>query len=150
MSEEKGSRTPRQLAADRENRVIAEKIELGTAYHESVTVRWTDRQEHVVEVYALSTRQFREAVKKSGLTSNQLDKLSKLAQKLSEETKAKKQLEDVDLDRFDKLQDFLAEVAALAVKDPPDVLAMLAPGEDLKIGAKALEITNPPKTLRSS
>jgi hypothetical protein len=135
-----------QIAADRENRAIAEKIELGTAYHESMTVRWTDRQDHVVEVYALSTRQFRDAVKKSGLTSNQLEKLSRLAQKLSEQTKAKKQLDDVDLDRFDKLQDFLAEIAAAAVKDPPDILAMLAPSEDLKIGAKALEITNPPKT----
>ena len=146
MSQEKDHRTPREIAADTENRAIAERIELGTAYHESVTVRWTDRQEHVVEVYALSTRQFRDAVKKSGLTSNQLDKLSKLAQKLSDQTKAKKTLEDVDLDRFDKLQDFLAEVAAAAVKDPPDILAMLAPGEDLKIGAKVLEITNPPKT----
>jgi hypothetical protein len=145
-----------QIAADRENRTIAEKIELGTAYHESMTVRWTDRQDHVVEVYALSTRQFREAVKKSGLTSNQLEKLSKLAQKLSEQTKANqklieqgkapKQLEDVDLDRFDKLQDFLAEVAAVAVKEPPDILSLLAPSEDLKIGAKALELTNPPKT----
>jgi len=144
--EERDHRTPTQIAADRENRKIAEKIELGTAYHESMTVRWTDRQEHVVEVYALSTRQFREAVKKSGLTSNQLEKLSKLAQKLSEQTKAKKQLDDVDLDRFDKLQDFLAEVAALAVKEPADILSLLAPSEDLKIGAKALEITNPPKT----
>jgi hypothetical protein len=144
--EEKEHRTPRQLVADKENREIAERIELGTAYHESVTVRWTDRQQHTVEVYALNTRQFRDAVKKSGLTSNQLEKLSKLAQKLSEQTKDKKTLEDVDLDRFDKLQDFLSEVAAAAVKDPPDILAMLAPGEDLKIGAKALEITNPPKT----
>jgi len=144
--EETDHRTPRQLAADKENRAIAEKIELGTAYHESVTVRWTDRQEHTVEVYALNGRQFRDAVKNSGLTSNQLDKLSKLAQKLSDQTKAKKTLEDIDLDRFDKLQDFLAEIAAAAVKDPPDILSMLAPGEDLKVGAKALEITNPPKT----
>ena len=144
--EERDHRTSRQIAADKENRVIAEKIELGTAYHESVTVRWTDRQQHVVEVYALNTRQFREAIKNSGLTSNQLDKLSKLAQQLAEQAKTKNILADVDLDRFDKLQDFLAEVAALAVKDPPDILAMLAPGEDLKVGAKALEITNPPKT----
>jgi hypothetical protein len=145
MSEE-GSRTPKQIAADTENRGILERIELGTAYHEPVTVRFTDRKDHVVEVYALSGRQFREALRKSGLTSNQLDKLGKLTQKLSEQSKAKKPQEDVDLDRFDKLQDFLAEVAAVAVKDPADILSYLAPAEDMKIGSKALEITNAPKT----
>jgi hypothetical protein len=146
MSTGIGPQTPKQVEIDQENRQTAEKLVLGVAYHEPVEVRWTDRHMHTVEVYALNTVQFRQAVKKSGLTSAQLDKLSKLAQKLAEQTKPKKQLEDVDLDRFDKLQDFLAEVAAAAVKDPPDILTRLAPGEDLKIGAKALEITNPPKT----
>jgi hypothetical protein len=134
------------MEIDQENRQTAEKFLLGVAYHEPVEVRWTDRHMHTVEVYALNTVQFRQAVKKSGLTSAQLDKLSKQAQALKDAAQKKQKPPEADLDQFDKLQDFLAEVTAMAVKDPPDILSVLAPGEDLKVGAKALEITNPPKT----
>jgi prolyl-tRNA synthetase len=113
-------RTPKQLAADRENRQIAEKIEQGTAYHESMTVLFTDRKEHTIEVYAVSSGEFYEAVHGAEIKS-----------KGGEINFA----ENVTL---------VEKLVPIATRDL-GIMKKLMLNEDGKIMSKIMEISRPPK-----
>lgn len=114
---------------------LAERIEEGTAHHESVAVYFRDGKEHTVEVYALSSRQFRQATKKSGLTPREMTEIAA-------EFKEKGGLSS---ERGDKAWDFFQEIAAAAVKQPANILDLMLPNEEAKIALKAVEISQPPK-----
>jgi hypothetical protein len=125
MSEEENERVRKAQAL---TRPVAERIEQGTAYHEPVTVWFTDKKEHAVEVYALSSKQFREAARKAGVAPGNLGNPEKLLDNL----------------------DFVAAIAEAATKDPTITERLLSVNEDGKIASKAFELMQPPKNSRPS
>ena len=106
------------LARRADNQRIAIRIEQGTRYHETVKVYGTDRQEHDVEVYALSDDQFREAFEAAGVDPRDIGNRDKLTQNLK----------------------FVAAVAKLATGDPT-ITANVLPNEPAKIMLKAFEVS---------
>ena len=121
MSEEE-SRREQLLAVRDENKRTADRVEQGTAYHEPVTLWFTDRQEHVVDVYALSDKQLRGAIKKVGIDPSSIGKPDKLLESL----------------------DFVAVIAEAATRDE-QITEKLLVNEGAKIALKAFELMNPPK-----
>jgi hypothetical protein len=119
---------------------LAERIEEGVAHHEPVTVYFRDGKEHTVEVYALSSRQFRQATKKSGLTPREMTEIAA-------EFKSK---EGLSGEKGDKAWDFFQEIATAAVKQPANILDQLLPNEEAKIALKAVEISQPPNATPPS
>ena len=119
MSEE----TEKFRKARVENQRTAIRVEEGTAYHEPVTVWFTDRKEHTVEVYAISGKQFREAARKAGIDPGGLVKPEKLLDNL----------------------DFIAAIAEVATRDPTISEKLLSVNEDGNIALKVLEFMQPPK-----
>jgi hypothetical protein len=142
MSKEERERVSR---AQRETRPIAERIEEGTARHEPVSVCFMDGKERTVEVYALSSMQFRQATKKANMT---LADLQEVGRKLQEHKKARELDPNAPIPRemFGESWDFFQSLAEAAVKDPPDVLERILPNEEIKIATKAIELSQPPKT----
>ena len=131
----------RRVARGRETtQPIVERIEEGTAHHEPLEVYFRDGKPHMVEVYALSSRQFRQATKKSALTPREMTEISA-------EYKEKGELSS---EKGDKAWDFFQEIAAAAVPLPPDILDQLLPNEEAKIALKAIEMSQPPKNLTPS
>ncbi len=153
MSEEEDERVAKGKA---ETRPIAERIEEGTARHEPVTVHFRDGKEHTVEVYAISTRQFRQAVKKSHLTMQELEKIANIFEKNTDLNKQRKEegLPPVEPEFTDvqdeAMWDFFQELTAAAVKNPPNILDQLFPNGEVLIAPKVLEMSRPPKNLPSS
>lgn len=105
-----------------EGQKTAERIELGTAYHESVEVYFTDRTKHTVEVYALSDGELIAACKKAGSSPADFQKPDKLV---------------------DNMQ-LVAAVAEAATRDH-DLRTKLLANEGAKIAIKAFELLKPPK-----
>lgn len=137
MSQEERERV---LKGQEFTKPLAERIEEGIAHHEPVTVYFRDGKEHTVEVYALSSRQFRQATKRSGLTPREMAEIA-------EEARAKRELSS---ERGDKAWDFFQELAAAAVKEPANILDQILPNEEAKIAMKAVEMSQPPKNLNST
>jgi hypothetical protein len=137
MSQEERERV---LRGQEQTKPIAERVEEGIAHHEPVPVYFRDGKEHTVEVYALSSRQFRTATRQSHLTPRDITEIG-------EEARAKR---DLSSERSDKAWDFFQELAAAAVKQPPDILDQILPNEEAKIALKAIEISQPPKNLTPS
>lgn len=112
-----------------ENQRTAQKIELGTAYTESIKVWFVDRQEHEVAVHAVSGGQFRAACRKAGITPT--------PEALKDKTKL--------LDSMD----FLAALAEAATS--PDIVSqLLGIDEEAKVAMKAMELIKPPKVSEAS
>lgn len=141
----------RVLKGQEQTRPIAERLEEGIARHESVSVYFRDGREHLVEVYALSSRQFRQATKKSMLSPRELAEIADEARKTEELNKAAKKagkpLVETPMsdERSDKVWDFFQELAAAAVKEPADILDHLLPQQEASIALKTIEISQPPK-----
>lgn len=112
-----------------ENQRTAARVERGTAYHETVKVYFTDRQEHAVEVYALSGRQFRAAYAKAGVNPTR-----------------------GDLKNPERLLDSLAVIAAIAeaATSPEIVDQLLGPDQEAKVSIKATDLLKIPKNLSPS
>ncbi len=123
MSQEENERV---LKGQRETRPIAQRIEQGTAYHETVKVWFIDRTEHEVTVHALSSGQFYEAIHMAGVK----------VQNLSE----------INFNDNITLSEKLIPMAT----GQPDILKKLMLNEDAKIIAKILEISQPPKSTAPS
>jgi hypothetical protein len=117
------------LKARKENQELAQKLELGTAYSETVKAWFVDRKVHDVAVHAVSGGQFRAACRKANITPTP-DAL-KNPEKL--------------LDSMD----FLAALAEAATS-PEIVSQLLGIDEEAKVAMKALELIKPPKTLGPS
>ncbi len=133
------------LQARAENQRTAERVQLGTAYHEPVTVAFNDRSQQAVEVYALSGRQFREAIRSAKFNPNDLDRISKKMKAAAAAAAKGEQAPGLSDEEGEKMWDFFLAVASAAVKDPPSIVDVISPGEEAKIAAKALEITTAPK-----
>jgi len=118
MSEEERERV---LKGQRETRPTATRVEHGIAYHETIKVWFTDRTEHEVTVYALSSGELYEAVHATGVK----------AQKLSEIN-------------FEENINLSAKLISMATGDP-GILNKLMINEDAKIISKILEISQAPK-----
>jgi len=132
LSEKSKSDEYSRIRAD--NEVIGERLQEGTARHEPVTVYFRDGKQHTVQVYALSSRQFRQATKASGVTSGEMQQIGKDAKTPGM------------MDRWgDKVWDFLQAIAEAAVKDPPNILDVLLPNEEAAIALKAVEMSQIPK-----
>jgi hypothetical protein len=153
MSQEERERV---LKGQEQTRPIAERLEEGVARHESVSVYFRDGKQHLVEVYTLSSRQFRQATKKSGLSPRELAEIGNEAKKTEElnkeaEKAGKPPVESPMSDqRSDKIWDFFQELAAASVKEPADILDRLLPQQEATIALKAVEMSQPPKNLPPS
>jgi hypothetical protein len=135
----------RVLKAQAQTRPIAERIEEGTARHEPVSVCFMDGKERTVEVYALSSMQFRQATKKANMT---LADLQEVGRKLAEYSKARELDQNTPIPRemFGESWDFFQALAEMAVKTPSNILEHILPNEEIKIASKAIEMSQPPKT----
>lgn len=122
MSQEE--RRDQILKTREENKRTADRIEQGTVYHEPVTVWFTDRTQHPVEVHAINGRQFREACRKAGIVPD--PEIIKKPEKL-----------------LDSL-DFLGALAEVATESGT-VEKLLGVEEEAKIAIKAFELMSPPK-----
>jgi hypothetical protein len=142
MSEEERKRV---VKAQRETRPIAERIEEGTARHEPVSVCFMDGKERTVEVYALSSAQFRQATKNANLTLADLQEIGSNLQMFRKQREINPNV-PVPREMFGQSWDFFHSLAAAAVKDPPDILNHILPNEEIKIASKAIELSQPPKT----
>jgi hypothetical protein len=142
MSKEERERVGK---AQRVTRPIAERIEEGIARHEPVSVCFMDGKERTVEVYALSSMQFRQATKKADMT---LADLQDVGEKLREYAKQREEdpTTPVPKEMFGASWDFFQALASAAVKDPPDILDHILPNEEIKIATKTIELSQPPKT----
>jgi len=101
-----------------ENRKLSEIIQQGTRYHETVKVQGIDREEHDVEVHALSEDQFRELFEGAGVDPRDIGDREKLVQNMK----------------------FLSSVAKLATGDD-NISSVLMPNESAKIMMKAFEVS---------
>jgi hypothetical protein len=141
MSQEERERV---LKGQRQTRPIAERIEEGTARHEPVSVYFMDGKQRTVEVYALSSAQFRQATKKANMT---LADLQEVGRKFEESKKARETDPNTPIPKemFGESWDFFQSLAQLSVKDPPNILEHILPNEEIKIASKAIEMSQPPK-----
>jgi hypothetical protein len=142
MSEEERKRVAK---AQRETRPIAERIEEGTARHEPVSVCFMDGKERTVEVWALSSMQFRQATKKANMTLADLQEVGSKLQAYRKERESDPTI-PIPKEMFGESWDFFQTLAAAAVKDPPDILEHILPNEEIKIATKTIELSQPPKT----
>jgi hypothetical protein len=117
------------LKAREENQRTAQKVELGTAYSETMKVWFVDRQQHEVAVHAVSGGQFRAACRKAGITPT------------PEALKDKAKLLDS--------MDFLAALAETATS-PEIVSQLLGIDEEAKVALKAMELIKIPKVSEPS
>lgn len=109
----------REILERRErHRKLSEVILAGTEYFETIAVRGRDGKDHEVDVYALSEREFREALANCGVDPSDLGRRERLAQNLQ----------------------FVDTIARIATRDP-EIDAVLAPQETAKIMMKAFEIS---------
>lgn len=102
------------------------RVEEGTAYHESVKVLFTDRQPRTIEVYALSSKEFRVAAKAAGVDPSMFGKPEKLLDSM----------------------DFIAALAQAATRDP-DISDKILIDEESKLAIKAMELMRVPKDSTS-
>jgi len=128
-----------------ENQRTAARVEEGTAYHEPVTVWFTDRKEHTVEVHAISGKQFREAAKKAGINIGDL-----MEEKKDEWGKPilgpdREPIKEVKIDKVMLCLDMLGYIAEAATRDPTITDKLLTVDEEGKIALKAFELQRPPK-----
>jgi hypothetical protein len=105
-----------------ENQKLAERVELGTAYHEPVEVYYTDKSKHRVEVHALSDGELIAACEKAGSSPADLQKPEKMIGNMQ----------------------LVAAIAEIATRDP-DLRNKLLANEGAKIALKAFELMKPPK-----
>lgn len=138
MSEEQ-KKAVLEKRADSEK--ISRRIEQGTAYHETVEVYFTDHEKHSIDVYTLSTRQLRTIVEESKVKQSELEKLREDADKAKKEGRPFKP----DSAQYGGAQVYFDMLAETAVKNPPNILALLAIGEESKIVIKAFELMSIPK-----
>jgi hypothetical protein len=137
MSEEEKER----VARGQEKTIpLAERIEEGTAHHEPVKVYFIDGKEHTVEVYALSSRQFRQATKESDLSPREM---------FEDASELKQNLQLLN-EKSSKSWDFFHKITATAVKNPPNILDLLMPGGEATIALKSIEMSQPPKPAKPS
>ena len=115
---------------------LAERLEEGTVKHEPVTVWFRDGKEHTVEVYALSSGQFRKACRKANMNMRDM-------QEIGEEVKLTKTMSGP---KSDQAWDFFQAIADAAVKEPANIIdEWLLPNEEAKIATKVLQMSQPPK-----
>jgi hypothetical protein len=112
-----------------ENQRTAVRVEQGIAYHETVTVWFTDRKQHQVEVYAISSKQFRDAARKAGV--NPMDLVDEKG-----ELRRQKLMESLD---------FAGALAEAGTHDPTITEKTLTPNEDGKIAGKVFDLMKEPK-----
>jgi len=120
MSQE--TRRQEILKTREENKNLAEKIELGVAYHESVEVYFTDRTKHSIEVHAISDGELLTACEKANANPMDLQKPEKFLDNL-------------------KLVMAIVEVSTRN----PTLRDKLMVNEASKIAVKAFELMSPPK-----
>ena len=103
-----------------------------------------DGKERTVEVYALSSAQFRQATKSANIT---LADLLAIWRKLDEYNQARENDPNTPIPKeiFGESWDLFQNLADKAVKDPPNILERILPNEEIKIASKALEMSQPPK-----
>lgn len=135
MSQEERNEIVSKVRA--ENQRTADRVEQGTTYHESVTVFFTDRKEHTVEVHPLSSKQFREAARKANLNIGDL-----MEEKQGKDGNVTR---EVKLDKIMLCLDMLGYMAEFATCDPTITDRLLTVDEEGKIALKAIELMSPPK-----
>jgi hypothetical protein len=125
------------------NSASAERTEEVNAHHEPVSVYFVDGKERTVEVYTLSSAQFRQATKKANVT---LGDLQEVGRKLGEHAKARENDPTAPMPKqmFGESWDFFQAITEVAVKDPPNILDCILPNEEIKIATKAIEMSQPP------
>jgi|GEM_PF-1115882 len=106
------------------HRRLSEQILQGTRFHEPVTVRCTDGEEHQVDVYAISDEQIRIAFEAAGVEVKDLEN-------------AKELFENLKLPQKMKL---FSVVAAGATRDPK-IGEVLLPLQTAPIALKAFELS---------
>jgi hypothetical protein len=132
MSQEKESEKRREeiLQARQDFQRLSEMIRAGTEFSETVRVFGIDKQEHDIRVYAVSGKQFREALRSSKVPAVDIGNKEKLLENL----------------------DFMASLASAAARDP-NLDDVLLPNEAAKIAIKAFELigyTGAPKLASTS
>ena len=103
---------------------LSEMILQGTGFHETVTVRCTDGQEHQVDVYAISDDQIRIAFEEAGVDVRDLQNAKELFDNLTLPKKMK----------------LFAVVSAAATHDPK-ISEVLLPLQTAPIALKAFELS---------
>ena len=128
-----------------ENQRTAARVEEGTAYHEPVTVWFTDRKEHMVEVYAISGKQFRSAANKAKVNIGDLMEEKKGPDGKSVKGPDGEPIKEVKLEKIMLCLDMLGYLAEEATGDPTITDRLLTVDEEGKIALKAFELQRPPK-----
>jgi hypothetical protein len=137
MSDDQEEKNRQEILQIRmEHKRLSDMIHQGTQYHESVTVRCIDGQEHLVDVYAISDEQIRIAFEDAGVEVKDLRDPKALFENLKLPQKLK----------------MFAAISAAATRDPK-ISEVLLPLQTATIAQKALELSGfgaGPKTESSA